>query len=258
MKKLNLSILTISVFSLVLVTLLFQACRKPKPSPKDPCRNPELVTATEQDMYYLGHFKVGNPDNTETYLYANNWNEYASRVIPGKQYRIGYKEVACDPNKGCYDQRTGGSNIREGGCVVYPTKCIMIKCLEEVGGGCFETQTDPSDFENAYSSATQVSGISGNSLKATVGFSGCGPEDARNFKLYATESPQRSSRGCPIWIAKAVNTFSGYTCEAYFTKNVCFDLTPIKNRYQYLNRHEKEVIIRMVVGEETKEFLYTF
>src|SRR5690242_18333081 len=98
MKRSNLSILSISVFSLVLFSLIFQGCRKPKPV-KDPCKDPQLVTATEEGFYFWGHFKTSNSDNTETYLYANNWNEYASRVTPGKRYKIGYKEVPCNENR---------------------------------------------------------------------------------------------------------------------------------------------------------------
>jgi hypothetical protein len=251
MKKSILSILSISVFSLVLFSLLLPGCRKPK-CPEDPCKNPVTVLAVEQDFYLSGHFKLTNADNSETYLFATNWNQYATKVVPGRKYKIGYQEVACTNR-----DNEGQNGIREGGCVIYPNKCIRINCLEEVGQSCFDTDLSRVDFDNLYSSAIRTTGVDGSKLNATVSFSGCGPEDVKSFKLFGSELPDMSPSGHPIWVVKAVNTFDGVTCMAVFEKDICFDLTPIRNHYANTNG-TKEVVVRMEIGSETHDFAYKF
>ncbi len=250
MKK---SILSISVFSFILFVFMLQGCRKQPKHPQDPCKKPFTVMAVEKEYHYWGHFRMTNPDNSDVYLYANNWNQYASKVIPGRQYRIGYREVPCKDNEGCGDKMYG---IREGGCIVYPKKCIMILCLEEFRKGCFETLVNPFDYDDMHSQAISSTGISGNSLNATVGFSGCSPDQA-NFKLYAEQVPVMSP--IDVWNVKAVNMDRGITCQAYFTKDVCFDLSAIKNHYKLMNTiPPANVRIRLLIGSEYKEFTYSF
>jgi hypothetical protein len=263
MKKSILSILSISVFSFLLFTFVLQSCKKPR-CPEDPCKNPQTVVAVEQDYYYWGQFKCTNADNSEIYLNATNWNEYASRVVPGRKYKIGYQEVACKERgtEELNDSETF-TGIREGGCMLFPKKCIIIKCLEEIpmtpGSGCLDTELSALNFDDLNSSAISSKGVTGSSLNATVSFSGCSSDAVENFKLYGKELRELSDRGTHIWLVKAVNTFQGNTCQAYFEQNACFDLTSIKELYKNLNLlNEKEVIIRLIIGSETQDFIYTF
>ncbi len=250
MKK---SILSISVFSLILLSCFFQACKKPR-CPEDPCKNPVKVMAVERDLYYMGHFITRNNDNTEVYLCANNWDQYASRVIPGRQYKISYKEVACQEKPWCIGDHM---DIRTTYDLYYPTKCINITCFEEVPRGCFETLLNPQEFDEVYNQASATTSVNGNSLNVRVGFSGCSPDEA-NFSLYAREIPDMSPRGNRIWVVKAVNMSKGITCQAYFTKDICFDLSSIKKYYRDQNLPYNDAVIRMEIGTETREFTYKF
>jgi len=252
MKK---SILSFSVFSLVLLSFVLQSCKKQPRCPKDPCKNPVTVMALEESYYSWGHFRLTNSDNSDVYLYANNWNEYASKVSPGKQYKIGYREVPCVNREGCGDV----NGIREGGCVIYPNKCINILCLEEIKGACFETAINPLDFADVNSSATGSAAIYGNSLKVIVNYSGCSPADALKFRLYAQQLPDMSPAGSIVWDVKAVDVSKDITCKALFSKEICFDLSAIKNVYRNLNMNgQKSVIIRLLINNEFKELTYTF
>ncbi len=252
MKKL---ILSITVLSLVLLTTLLNSCRKPPRNPEDPCKHKVTVTATNQDEYYWGHFRLSNPNQTDMYLHVNNWDQYASKVVPGRQYKIAYKEVACEHIKGCEGQDMNG--IREGGCVLYPNKCIMIECLEEVRQDCFETYTTTeNEFSNVYSQANSSSGIFGNALRANVSFSGCSASDAVKFKLYAMESGVSGS--LPVWMVKAVNINTDITCQAVFAKEVCFDLTPLSKIIRNTLYINNEVVIRLVTATGTQDFKYKF
>lgn len=245
------SILSISVFSLVLFSFLIQGCKKQPREPKDPCRNAVTVIATETGYYNSGHFKTGNPAGGEIYLKAANWDQYSSVVVPGRHYKIAYKEVPCIEDH----YKTQGNSIREGGCVVYPSKCIIIQCLQELKvTTCFNTKLNPLDYDDAGSSASSSSGITGNSLNAYVGFSGCSENDGK-FVLYARQYPDYNQRA-PIWEVKAVNTNNGITCQAYFQKNVCFDLSPIKDMYATMDINVSEVIIRVLTGNGYTDYTY--
>jgi hypothetical protein len=249
----NKSILSISVFSLLLFTFFISACKKPK-RPEDPCKNKVSVIAVNQYEYQWGHFKMRNADKTDIYLYVNNWDQYASQVVPGRRYKIAYKEVDCPE---CNNKLMLGSNgIREGGCVMFPRKCVEITCFEQIKQTCFESLLYPADFADVYSQAVSSTGITGNSLDVTVGFTGCGQDDALQFSLYTEQLPTVNPGGPSIWSVKAINTFPASACDAYFTKRVCFDLTSIKDACKDMN--QSEAIIRLMLDGTTTDFTYKF
>ena len=250
MKK---SILSCVLVALSACMLLVQSCKKPK-CPEDPCRNPVTVTALPPDLYGSGHFKA---DNSEVHLLATNFSEFSARVTPGRSYKLGYEEVPCD------DVTTGdfGHGIAPGGCILYPKQCIRILCLEEIpseGGGCMVTLVNPVDYYKAYSSAVSSNGISGNSLDATISFSGCSANDPVKFMLYAQHTGQQEN-GLDVWETKAVNIDRGFTCQAIFTKAGCFDISAIKQYYMGPKQFPPaEVLVKLETSAGIQSFVYKF
>lgn len=253
----NNSIKTILVLTLVTFTAFVQSCKKPKYPPVDPCVNPYTVTAIDTGMYIYGQFTLTDKQNNTFYLNAINWNEYAHKVVPGRQYKIGYVETECKDDVFAFTY-----NIAKGGCFLPPRKCIILKCLMEVKQtGCRESIINPPNFNEESSGAVSSSGIVGNSLYAKVGFSGCSGDDGNYFKLHLSWIPERCGtppRQNDVFLAKAVNNYDGVTCMAYFEKDVCFDLSAVKNYYMARNSQmPKSVIIRLMVGEQSKDFIYS-
>jgi hypothetical protein len=252
MKK---SILSIVLVALCACLLVFQACKKPKcPEEKpDPCLHPVTVTALSNATYNPGHFKA---ENSGIYLFAINFDQYAAKVTPGRSYKIGYEEVPCEEVITCGDQ-----GIAKGGCVQYPKQCIRILCLEEIKCGssqCMSTVVNPLDYDKPYSQAVTSTGISGNSLDATISFSGCSASDPVKFALYAQHTGQQEN-GLDVWEAKAVNMGNEMTCMAVFTKTTCFDISAIKKYYMGPRQlPPAEVLVKFQTSDGVQEFVYKF
>lgn len=251
----------IQTFSLVvLISSVFftQSCRKPKPV--DPCNNKITVTATEQSMHYLGHFELPSEITngfapSQTYLFANNYSKFASKIVAGREYKIGFKYVEC---KKKYTQECGfGDEYRCGTPII---KCIEILCLEEVPSntGCYGVEFDNPAFENTYSRAVSDAKIIGHSLNVNAYFSGCSQNDNVKFGLYLREIPVNISPNAPIiYEAKVAELNNGYTCQAVFNKNACFDLSGLANNYKKNNRAiPSKIIIRLHIGEKTTDLTY--
>lgn len=242
MKKL---IQSLTVLSLSLMLVGIQSCRKPKPN-NDPCRNPIQVTALSNDANAYAHFS-----GPEGHLFAVNFSHYANQIMEGNEYQISYVEVAC---KDKYD-RCG--SIAVGGC--FPQKkCIQITCLKPIAMNCLGCELNPKGYNEIYNCLMNVYQIQGRSLKTRVGFSGCSEANSSNLKLYLQMLPNAGPSNQHIWVAKvAYPDNSAYICQAYFEKDLCFDLTAINNYYMLLNMiPPKDVTIRFVKDKESFDFTY--
>ncbi len=243
MKKLiqSLAILALSLFLIGL-----QSCRKPKPK-NDPCNNSVQVTALSADANTFAHFSKQD-DN----LFAVNFSSYANQIIVGNDYQISYIEVACVENYG----RCG--TIAPGGC--FPLrKCIQITCLKPVAMNCLGSELNPNGFDEVNNCMLNLYQVQGRSLKARAGFSACSEAASSNLKLYLQLLPNAGPSNQQVWLAKiAYPQTDIYTCQAYFEKDLCFDLSAINNHYMLLNMTPpKDVTIRFVKGEENFDFPYT-
>ena len=242
MKKL---IQSLAILSLSLFLVGLQSCRKPKHN-NDPCKNPIQVTALNADANTFAHFS--SQDNN---LFAVNFSSYANQIVVGNDYLISYVEVACVENSG----RCG--TIAPGGC--FPLrKCIQITCLKPIAMNCLGCELNPKGYNEAYNCMMNLYQIQGRSLKARVGFSGCSEASSNNLKLYLQLLPNAGPSNQQVWAAKVVCPENDtYICQAYFEKDLCFDLTAINNHYMLLNMTPpKDVTIRFVKGEETFDFPY--
>ncbi len=219
---------SICFLSLVLSLVVIQSCKKPKPCPKeDPCKNTELVQALDATEYSFAHLMLVASSNNASMLYVNNWSDYASKIIPGENYRIAYQEIQCKPYGWC------GTNIREGGC--FPQrKCVNIICLQAVKQDCLGTILNSKDNENISSCAIRKVSVNGQSVKILTGFSGCSINDYSALRLKMRLLPLASATGAAIWEAKVINT-NEINCQAYFEKEVCFDLKDLSNYYLLSN-----------------------
>ena len=242
MKKLIQSLVILSL-SFFLVGL--QSCRKPKPN-NDPCKNPIQVTALNADANTFAHFSWQD-DN----LFAVNFSKYADQIIVGNEYQISYVEVACVDNYG----RCG--TIATRGC--FPNrKCIQITCLKPVALNCLGCELNPKGFDEVNNCMLNLYQVQGRSLKARAGFSGCSEDNSSNLKLYLQLLPNAGPSNQQIWLAKVAYPENGtYICQAYFEKDLCFDLSAINNYYMLLNMTPpKDVTIRFVKDKESFDFPY--
>ena len=250
--KLNYFNLSISVVTLFLA--LAVSCRKPdKPGPGDPCKNLVSVYALDQsETGGRGQFLYDDPDGHRYFLNAENYADYSSKLVPGLQYKIAFKVVACTK---C-PTNENPDRIAPGGCIIYETKCIRILCLQEVKS-CFETRLDVQEFDNEVSQCNSVIGITGDRLDVNITYSGCSSTDNLTYTLDLREMPRRCLGGSPVYEAKVVNQFKGYTCKPLFNRNICFDLTTIKNYYLTRNAAPPEsVLLRVIINGQYQELTY--
>ncbi len=243
----------LSVFSLFVGSLFFSACEKPKKP--NPCDKPVEVIANEPDLFRLGHFTLLDPNQngftvSQTYLYAVNYSKFASKFQPGKHYLIGFKYVQCKENTNfCATEDRCGTPI---------LKCIEILCVKDVPApSCFGLQFDSPDFNTYYSRAVKNSRIENHSLKSTVYFSGCSAQDKVDFRLDLQEVPFQKPMGPPVYEAKVVEVNNGYTCQAVFSKDVCFDLSGLASKYHKHNvAVPAQIIIKLHENGQVKELIY--
>ncbi|MES2617702.1 MAG: hypothetical protein V4613_07485 [Bacteroidota bacterium] len=249
MKKFIKHLFVISTLSLV---LFVQSCKEPCHEP-DPCLKPETVTALSVDYYSTAHFSTTEGN----LLFATNWDEYKDKVVPGQSYEMGYTETDCGPRTLNYPAH----GIKEGGCVV-PQKCIVIECLtlieEPKCNDCQASVVNPSTYDTDGSTALNSTGINGNYLNALVGYSGCTDEPFKDYRLHLKHLPLGESLN-DIFVAKAVNiNADNIICQAYWEKEVCFDLSAIKAYFTANGTSVPEkVIIRLENRDNTtQDFTY--
>lgn len=242
---------------LVLVTV-FQSCRKPiEPKPGDPCDNKVLVTALDPQYYYWGHFSLVDKTNVERWLYAVNWSDFSSKVKPGEQYMIAYEEVKYTLY--CGDNKTGGFCGNQE--ITHPLKCIKILCLEPFmicrePFTCLPSSFDQDAFNQRNSDALNGIRIEDNSLKVNLGFSGCDASQIGNFSLLLSELATANAGETSIFLAKAANS-NDLICNAYFEREVCFELTTLKTYLMTKSYSKPKAIIRLQLRDgTTQDFEY--
>jgi hypothetical protein len=250
-------ILNFGVLAALCFVFALSSCKKIDPVKKDPkgnhcnepCKNAELVISLEAEHYSQCHFQVKDFQGATIFLYASNYNTYKDKIRSGLDYNLAYTEVDC---KDC-DAPKG---FAEGGCFVI-TKCVKITCLEDAGSTCNPTIINPKDYADRLASASQGAYIEGNALKGLVWFTGCSATDQKDFKLLASPRVARCPGGSPVFIAKIVNDFQGFTCQAIFNIEQCFDLSPIRQYYETMNREmPNEIIIQLENGQSSEDLMY--
>jgi len=243
---------------LLIGSLFLSACKDHNPDP-NPCDNAISVQAAEVSQYGYAHFIGSNFISSfapsQVYYYAKNWKDYASKVVPGKQYLLGYKEVPCD-NKlsGCFSD---DSTLR---CGTPVYKCIEIICLTESvaqpNNTCFGLSMEGNTSE-LYSRAVKPASINNHSLQTEAYFSGCSAKDAINFSLALSELPTQNPGEPLVFDAKVNEIPNGFTCQAVFTKPVCFDLSSLPLYFTKNNiAIPDEVIIRFHYINEVQDIRY--
>lgn len=255
MKKLIIDSTILTCLALVTV---FQSCRKPvEPKPGDPCDNKVLVTALDPQFYYWGHFALLDKTNVERWLYAVNWDDFSSKVKPGEQYLIAYEEVKFTLYCGDNTKNAGICGTQE----AHPLKCIKILCLEPFSicrepVTCLPTSFDQDIYNSGFSEALEGIRIEDNSLKVKLGFSGCDGSQTGNFSLFLSELPTANATGSYIFLAKAING-KAWVCNAYFEKEVCFELTTLKTFLMTRNYARPKAIIRLQLRDgSSRDFEY--
>lgn len=253
-----------SLFVLTTLSLfVFSSCKEKDPETTIPCDNPITVTAADVTMYKMGHF-IGNDINTlnsfapsQTYYFVRNWKDFESKVIPGRQYKIGFKEVDCGT---CQRETCGdGTSKYTPRCGMPIYICIELLCIEEVKkDDCFSSYIIQADstYNNLYSKATTTAEIVGNSLKTKSYFSGCSPKDDVNFALELCVLP--TTGPMPVFGAKVKEIDRGFTCQAVFERETCYNLASIKDYYSLLNIVMPEkVMIKFDYGEKSQDLYYS-
>jgi len=236
---------------------LNQSCKKPKDPPKDPCANKVMVKALQTDYYHWAHFETHDQNGSTVWLYAVNWNNWSSKVVAGKQYKISYEETRCSEDH-MYNKTMN--------CFAYPLKCIKITCLEQDRQtteplNCLASEVNTSGFADYFTHALKGSHISGDQFRLRMGYSGCDRSQIKNFRLALQEVRFR----CPepkmdrLFLAKVI-TNDNLVCQAYYEDDVCFNLTTL--RTYLLNEQydfSKPVVIRLIYRDGKEEdFKYSF
>lgn len=261
MKKIIQSIL---LFSVISTGFFFQSCCKDDGGKDDsgssPCDNTVEVVALDPEMYRLGHFELPGPDLlggcftvSQTYLKVVNWDDYKNKVTPGQRYKIAYEEVDCGNGGWC------GTEDARTRCGTPIIKCVKIICLQQcpIVDNCFNTVVLDQSAEIVYSSAVANGVINGHSLSTKAYYSGCSDKDKVVFELKVKEMPFKNHLNISIFEAKVNEVQNGFTCQAVFTRDACFDLRSIDNFYRDNGRVAPEsVIIRFYNGENFEDITY--
>lgn len=251
------------LFPLFICSLFITSCKDTDKDP-NPCDNAVTVMAADVSQYGFAHFVGDNIISSfapsQVYYLAKNWNDYSSKVTPGKMYKLGFKEVPCDwCGTGCFGNTDSSAKTSRCGTPVY--KCIEIICLTEIVNqpinDCFGVNLEHVDFDNYYSRATQLASITGHSLKTTAYFSGCSNQDPIQFSLALREIPTQNPGGPIAFDAKVEEVSNGYTCQAVFTKNACFDLAGLASYYLKNNINlPSDILIRFHYNDQVQELHY--
>ncbi len=249
-----------SLFVLTILSLfVFSSCKEKDPETTTPCDHPISVTATDVNMHNMGHF-VGNGRNlyssfapSQTYYFVRNWKDFESKVIPGRQYKIGFKEVDCGTcQRGCFGDE-------QGRCGTPILICIELICIEEITkDDCYTSYIVNPDsvYNSMYSKAVTEASIVGNTLKTKSYFSGCSLQDDVNFALELSLLP--TSGPIPVFEAKVREIDRGFTCQAVFEKQTCFNLASIKDYYALVNMvMPDQVMIKFDYGDKTQDLYYS-
>ncbi len=250
------------LFALLLCSsLLFSSCND-HDTDTNPCDNAIVVQAADISQYGYAHFIGSNLISSfapsQVYYLAKNWNDFSSKVVPGKMYKLGFKEVPCEGMTGCFGDTDSTGKTGRCGTPVY--KCIEIICLTEIvaqpNNDCFGLSMEGSNSD-IYSRAVKPGNISNHSLQTEAYFSGCSAQDAINFSLALSELPTQNPGEPLVFDAKVNEIPNGFTCQAVFTKPVCFDLSSLPLYFTKNNiAIPDEVIIRFHYINEIQDIRY--
>lgn len=220
--KLNLVLL-----SLLIVIFNLNSCRKPVKPQKEKdtnCKCCKTMTIKMTDNY--GNAIQAQNNGT---VYINNWKNYTKELKANHEYEVTYDEVVCD--YGCCGDKNG---IAPGGCFPQGNHiCINLCTTKEKNcnnnNDCNGT-TDDQTISSFINCGTNNAKISNDKLNVNCGYSGCDNNEFKNLVLaYNKEVYFKGMGPQDIIPVKVVNTTDLPMCQAYFTKDVCFDLKNIKN-----------------------------
>jgi hypothetical protein len=204
-----------------LCTMLFITNCKKTTKKTEKCNNKTEIIATENDGYFI------SAENGNT-LFMTNWLEFSSTFVPGDRYSIVYHFVPCK-NMTC----GGDAGIVAGGCVISPS-CIHVCELKRIRKKCPDPDVCNGTAEDTMLLDYPNCGLSSAELKGDVlnvfcGYSGCDESQYGNLALVYNKDYYLLGMGPRDVIpVRVVNVSDLLTCEAYFQKNLCFNLNELK------------------------------
>jgi hypothetical protein len=251
------------LFPLLICSLFITSCKDTDKDP-DPCDNAVTVLAADVSQYGYAHFIGDNVISSfapsQVFYLAKNWNDFSSKVVPGKLYKLAFKEVPCDwCGTGCYGDADTAERVGRCGTPVY--KCIEIICLTEIiaqpSNNCYGINFAPEDFSHFFSRAIKPATISNHSLQTEAYFSGCSAEDPVNFRLLISELPTQRPGDPLVFEAKVEEISNDFICQAVFNKPVCFDLSTLPLYFTKNNIGiPDQVTIRFHYGNQEHDLQY--
>jgi hypothetical protein len=243
--KINLSILTLALF----IAASSMSCKKPSTKNEDKCKCKNTMQVVAQDL-------IGNCTNNQNngLVFIENLNELQVMVKPGNTYEISYDEVPC---KLMICEGGDSKGFDKGGC--YPKKiCVKVCTMKQLKCGAKENNCNGSTKENVYNSfpsmALSSAAVSKDVLNVMCGYSGCDETQFQNLVLAYDLNYYLNGIGPKSIIpVRIVDLTDLPVCQAYFTKNVCFDLAEIKNFILTNNAKPapKTVYLKMLYNDST-------
>lgn len=158
----------------------------------------------------------------------------AIELKAGDRVKVGFRLL--DPFKGC-------DNIATCFAAFPPYKPVVVDCITVVSknpSDCPQLVVDHTDYKTNVHviDATVV----GNTLKLKVGYGGCSPKSNDAFGLSWKQAIMKSY---PAQTNLQISMQNEELCQAYFTNELCFDISTIKSSYKepiQLNIGDKTVM----------------
>lgn len=209
-----------------MVIFNFNSCKKPVKPQKEKdshckCCKTMTIKMTDNNGNAIQVLNNGT-------VYVNNWKNYTKELMANHEYEVTYDEVVCD--YGCCGDKNG---IAPGGCIPQGNHiCINICTTKEKkcnnNNDCNGT-TDDQTISSFINCGISKANISNDKLNVYCGYSGCDNNEFKNLVLaYNKEVYFKGMGPQDIIPVKVVYKTDLPMCQAYFNKEVCFDLKDIK------------------------------
>ncbi len=218
--------LNVVLMSLILVIISLNSCKKPVKPEKE--KDPYCKCCKTMKLRVLDDMGNAIQMSNNRTVYINNWQNYTKELKTNREYEVTYDEVACED--GCFDNKNG---IRPGGCIPYGNRvCINLCTVKEINqsndNDCNKCSNEMNDYEKL-NCGLEKAVVSNDQLTMNCGYSGCDNNEFKNLVLAYNKDVYLKGMGPKDIIpVKVVQPSDLPICQAYFTKNVCFNLKDIK------------------------------
>lgn len=148
-------------------------------------------------------------------------------IKEGDRVQFGYRKLPAD--KDCLK---GNPELNVRDAIPLKYQSVTIDCLQTIKRcgtppPCSGLVVDYKDYLKNYITVLE-SKIIGNELKLKVGYSGCSALPNSSFTL-AWKGHLAKSLPLQTELQFVINDEDRYTCQAYFTNDLCFDIAAIRN-----------------------------